>query len=264
MKITGTATAPALSDRRPEQNCLLLFRAGPLPRITDFQKGKMYMNSVQFFSQMEGEQATGLRSDALEKTQLKLKSSNSQESASYFTIEINGEEIHPGDGALLHTDIPNPSNIFIFSMAALADGPDGKIPGEKNGIVELSKRFSEFGDHAIIIRKQREFSKRLSSAIESNPYLFKSPVLEGGHGLVEYTDTKTHSGILGLFRKDLQYSWQREYRFCLGAHDEALNSRGALELNIGDISDISEIIPIENFLSSPITIKRRTLHYLPS
>lgn len=144
-------------------------------------------------------------------------------------------------------------------MAALADDHNGKIPGEVCNKVQLSERFLEFGDHVLIINDNVEFAKRLNSAIASHPHLYSSDYFEGGHGQVDYVDMATHNGIIGLFRKDRKYSWQREYRICFGAKLEALNSKGALELKIGDISDISQIISMRKLISSPIELKRRTV-----
>ena len=67
------------------------------------------------------------------------------------------------------------------------------------------------------------------------------------------------SGNIGLFRKNKCYSWQREFRFIHGARDEALNSNGAFELQIGDISDISKISSLESFIQKPIKISRRVV-----
>lgn len=43
----------------------------------------------------------------------------------------------------------------------------------------------------------------------------------------------------------------------LGARPEALNDRGALELNIGDLSDITEITSVERFIEHPMTMVAR-------
>lgn len=256
MSISGFISTKAFPDRTPNRQCWLLFRAGSLSRLREFQQGKMYMNSVQYFSEMEDEVSAGLRRDVLEKNYLKLHSKIGEQKIGELLLDINGEEVPLGDDANLYLDLPSPANIFIFCMAALADGPDGKIPGEALGEVELSKRFSEFGDHVLIIKNNVEFSKRLSSAIISHPYLYNSNFFEGGYGLVEYVDMMTHTGITGLFRKDMKYSWQREYRFCLGASSEALNSNGALELNVGNLSDITQIVPMQQFISTPIKLRR--------
>lgn len=256
MRLSGVIRTEAFPDRTPNRKCWLLFRAGSLSRLREFRQGKIYMNSVQFFSEIEGEVNAGLRRDTLERNYLRLHSKIGEQKTGDLFLDINGEKIHLGNDAILHLDLPSPKNIFIFCMAALADGPDGKIPGEASGKIDLSKRFSEFGDHALIIKNNIEFSRRLSSAIISHPHLYSSNFFEGGHGLVEYVDMTTHNGMVGLFRKDMEYSWQREYRFCLGANSEALNKNGALELNIGDLSDITQIIPMEQFISTPIKLRR--------
>lgn len=256
MGFTGSIQAEVLPDRSPNRQCWLLFRAGSLHRLKQFQKGKMYMNSVEFFSGMKGEETTALRKDVLEKNYLKFHSQLGGKQVGELFVEINGEQISLGPDAVLRVDLPKPSNIFIFCMAALADGLDGTMYGEQQGSVTLSSRFVEFGDHVLVVNSNVEFSRRLSAAIISNPHLYSSPFFEGGHGQVDYVDMNSHNGIVGLFRKDLEYSWQREYRFCLGADSEILNSEGALELNIGDLSDITTIVPVEKFAGQTITLKR--------
>lgn len=256
MGFSGVVSLEAFQDRTPSRQCWLLFRAGSRSRLEEFQKGKMYMNSVEFFSGMKDEKTTALRKDVLEKNYLKFHSRLGGKQICEFFVEINGEQMSLGTDAVMHVDLPKPSNIFIFCMAALADGPEGSIPGEQQGAVTLSDRFVEFGDSVLVVKSNVEFSKRLNAAVASNPHLFSSPYFEGGFGQVDYVDMSAHNGIVGLFRKDLEYSWQREYRFCLGADSEALNSEGALELNIGDLSDITSIVPVEHFASQTITLKR--------
>ena len=256
MGFSGFINTGALQDRTPNRQCWLLFRAGPRSRLEEFQKGKMYMNSVDFFSRMKGEEATALRRDVLEKNYLKLHSRQKGMQVGELFVEINGVETSLGPDAVMHVDLPRPSNIFIFCMAALADGLDGTMYGEHQGSVTLSDRFIELGDSVLVVNSNIEFSRRLNAAIASNPHLFDSPFLEGGFGQVDYVDMSEHVGVVGLFRKDLEYQWQREYRFCIGADSEILNSEGALELNLGDLTDITSIVPVEKFASQTITLKR--------
>ncbi len=256
MGFSGSISTDAFPDRSPNRQCWQLFRADSLSHLKDFQKGKMYMNSVEFFSGMKGEETTALRRDVLEKNYLKFHSQLGGKQVGEFFVEINGEQISLGPDAVLRVDLPKPSNIFIFCMAALADGLDGTMYGEQQGSVTLSNRFVEFGNHVLVVKNNKEFSRRLSAAIASNPHLFSSPFFEGGFGQVDYVDMNTHNGVVGLFRKDLEYQWQREYRFCLGADSEILNSKGALELDLGDLSDITSIVPVEHYASQTITLKR--------
>lgn len=256
MGLSGFISTDAFLDRTPNRHCWLLFRAGSRSRLEEFQKGKMYMNSVAFFAGMNDEKAIALRKDVLERNYLKLHSKLGERQVGEFFVEINGEQVSLGPDAVLHVDLPGPSNIFIFCMAALADRADGLIQGEKQSKVTLSSRFVEFGDSVLVVKNNAEFSRRLNAAITSNPHLFSSPFFEGGFGQVDYIDMNAHSGIVGIFRKGLEYQWQREFRFCVGAESEALNSEGALELDLGDLSDITSIVPVEQYASQTITLKR--------
>lgn len=256
MSFSGLVKANKFSDRDPNRQCWLLFRAGSRSRLESFQSGKMYMNSVEFFSGMKGEETTALRKDQLERNYLKLHSHIDGNKIGEFFLEIDGKEYPLGPDATMHLDLPKPSNVFIFCMAAIADGPDGRVPGEKQGSVTLSDRFAEFGDHVLVINSNVEFAKRLNAAIASNAHLYSSPFFEGGYGQVDYVDMRSYSGVVGLFRKDLEYQWQREFRFCVGAESEALNSVGALELELGDLKDITSIVPVEQFASQTLKLKR--------
>jgi len=146
---------------------------------------------------------------------------------------------------------------MIFCFSALADDETGRIPGESNGELWLDKRLLLFGSHILTIRNAPIFSARITDAISKTPYLYNSKYFQGGYGLVEYVDLEGFSGNIGLFRKGKEYSWQREFRFCLGVRNEALNPDGAFELHIGDISDITDLLPLEPFLQKPLTIKSR-------
>lgn len=129
-------------------------------------------------------------------------------------------------------------------------------------MLRFSERFGEFGTHVLRITNLSEFSRRLSQAIAAHPHLYNSPFFEGGYGQVDYVDFSEHRGPIGLFRKPIEYAWQREYRLCFGAEPEALNDRGALELNIGDLSDITEITTVESFTSNPMTLIQRSIRII--
>lgn len=148
---------------------------------------------------------------------------------------------------------------MIFCMSAFVQNETGKIQGESEGQIKINKRLLEFGDHMFLIRNAPAFSSRISNAIKGNPHVYGSKYFQGGHGVVEYVDTNKKSGHIGLFRKDKAYAWQNEFRFCFGVEDEGLNNKGAYELQIGDISDISSIVPVQPILDKPFSIKR---HYV--
>lgn len=78
---------------------------------------------------MKDEKATALRKDELEKNCFKFHSRQDGDRISELFIEVNEEQFSLGPNAVMHVNLPNPSNIFIFCMAALAEGMDSTIKG---------------------------------------------------------------------------------------------------------------------------------------
>jgi hypothetical protein len=245
----------------PNRNFWLLFKVGSLEHLTAMQHGLLYMNSLTYFAKLENELAGGLRGDPLESILGRIYGGPAGKYFIKFTLRIGGEneakKFDISNNAVLTFEVPDPSNVMIFCFSALADDETGRIPGESNGELWLDKRFLWFGSHMLLIRNAPAFSARITDAISKNPYLYSSKYYQGGYGLVEYVDLEGFSGNIGLFRKGKEYSWQQEFRFCLGVRNEALNSFGAFELQIGDISDITELLPLESILQKPFKIERR-------
>lgn len=75
--------------------------------------------------------------------------------------------------------------------------------------------------------------------------------------MVEYKTLENYSGPKGLYTKDIKYSWQSELRIAFGVEDHLLNQHGAYELNIGDLTDITRIIRVQDWVDTPINVKRR-------
>ena len=245
----------------PIRMAWLMFKVASLDRLTDMQKGLLYMNSLSFFSTMEGKDSDGLRKDSLEKVYLRAHAGPAGKHIRKLQLRIGkgkGEKVFDlGEKAVMTLDVPSPNNVLIFCMAALADDETGKIQGEENGIIKLDERLLEFGSHMLIIRNALAFSSRINESIKNNPHIYGAEYFQGGFGLVQYLDLEGKSGHIGPFRKDKKYSWQKEFRICFGVHNEGLNSNGSFELRVGDLSDITEIIPIQPLLDNPIKIERK-------
>lgn len=260
--LTGTLTMEPIADRSPDKDCWMLFKVASYEHVKSLQDGKIYMNSMAYLSSFSGEEKIGLRRDDFEQTYLKLNSGSDGRIVRELAMEINGKETILGPESVMTVNLPEPSQIMIFSMVCLAEAQDELIASKRNGDILLSKRFSEFGTHALKINNITEFTKKISDAISVREDLYNSPTFEGRCGQVEYIDVLSHSGPFGVFRKPVDYAWQREYRVCLGAYATALNSRGALELNIGSIADISIIMTVEQ-LTMPIAYGRRSYRICP-
>lgn len=261
MSFQASVNFPQLEDRTPRRNPWLLFKVGHLDHLLALQQGLIYMNSLEYFSSLSGEEHIALRKDELEKVYARYKAGHVGDRVQVLEMSVShGEHVKTmnlGDGAVMTIYFPRPSNVMLYCMSAFADDETGKIPGEVDGEIRLDERFLRFGSHLLLIRKANEFAKRLNSAIAKHPTIYNSEFFEGGYGLVDYLKLDEHSGNIGLFRKDLIYSWQNEFRICFGVMNETLNSLGAFELNIGDISDISQIIPVQTLINEPLELTRR-------
>ena len=219
------------------------------------------MNSLQYFSSLQSETNIALRSDELESIFAVYKAGRQGDSFSTLEIEVGKNEnkttfdLDPEAKVSVH--FPTPSNVMIYCMGALADDESGQIPGAEDNEFRLDEKFTRFGEYTLLIKSPSKFSKRIDEAIKADDNIYGLELLQGGHGLVQYISMKDYSGHVGLFKKDIEYSWHREFRFSFCVKDEALNSKGAYEFNIGSIKDISTIVPTRSLIDIPMKIKRR-------
>lgn len=246
-------------DSPPRKDFWVPFKVSSHERLLQMQKGLLYMNSVHYFSNLPGEESLPLRMDESESVYGVLRAGQNSQGYSTLSVKIgeSGKEIDLGPNAVLTAEYPRPKNYMLFCMSSLADGPDGKVPGEHEGKLYLDERFLHFGSHLLLISNPAAFGNRISQAISNKKGIFGSKFFHDGFGLVDYKPLKDHSGPKGLYTKDIGYSWQRELRFAFGVEDHLLNKQGAYELNIGDISDISEIVSVQALVDEPMQVKRR-------
>lgn len=129
----------------------------------------------------------------------------------------------------------------VFCMYTLYYEGDVILPADEENL--------RFGDHALLIPRPYigEFFNRVDIAAQ-----------QAGFGIqrnfVTYVDENRHHGGMGPFRKFDRFAYQNEYRFVLDPTGE-----DPYWLNIGSITDISEIIPAKDV--NRITIERKPKHH---
>lgn len=247
-----------LKNHTPSQKYWVLFKISSKKRIQQMRDGLIYMNSLSFFSNMEGTDYQALRKDSFEDLFLKITTDKYRKQ--FF--EINYDKSHKKNNLKIPVDmisisVPDAKNTMIFSMSTISEDKNGMIPGEKDGVLRLDERMLLFGTHILLITNAPEFSLRINNAMYKSPHIYGLQYFPKNYGMVDYRNFDKESGYIGIFRKDKKYAWQREFRFCFGVKDKGLNKKGAFELNIGDISDISTVIPLKNILDEPFKIKRK-------
>lgn len=255
-----TADAKVLAGDPPPQTSLWLpFKVSSHERLAQMREGLLYMNSLHYFATLPGEEYLALRRDELESVYGIWRAGPQDQGHATLTIRIgeSRQEIDLGSNATLKADFPQPKNTMLFCMSAFADGPDGRLPGQVDDKVYLDERFLRFGSHILLITAPAEFSNRINAALSRDNGIFGSRFFHGGYGLVSYKPLENYSGPIGLYTKDSKYDWQREFRIAFGVEDHFLNDAGAYEFNIGDLSDISQIVSVQALIDEPLTVKRR-------
>jgi hypothetical protein len=239
---------------------MLMFRVGSAERLKQMQAGLLYMNSAEYFATFEGDAA--MRGDPFERVYSVHRAGHHSHGFSSLELAVGEGDarkvVDLGDKAVVTVLLPKPKNVMLFCMTAVGLETDGDIATDSDGKIYFSERFVEFGDTVLLINNLQELFDRIGKVIgPASSGTYGSQFFEGGYGFVDYIDLTNHSGNRGVFRKDTRYSWQREFRIYFGVKDEFLNARGAFELQVGDLSDITKLVPVSKFLAKPVTVTRR-------
>jgi len=204
-------------------------------RIESLQAGLVYANTLRYYRELEkrtGDATIGDSYDGLfhvNEGTLKLAES--------------GEEIVLND-QLIETSA---SDDYVFCMFGIpANTEHFQFTDEQR------EQMKSFGDSALIILDSDEFIKRVTDAARIEGYATH-------FGKVNYIDPGTdyanvlismQQGIwnVAFWKRDM-YEYQKEARFIF---DPGKTGVDHLELHIGDISDISVIVPAESALTGII------------
>ena len=112
------------------------------------------------------------------------------------------------------------------------------------------EKMLSFGDTALIVLDHDEFIRRVKVAAEQagykvyfKPVQYYDPTIDGGNMLISLL-----AGMWNIaFWKRDSYTYQQEVRFVFTPGDENIDH---IELDIGDISDITAIISAKSALSA--------------
>lgn len=207
----------------------ILIKFTSLKFAKSFRNGTVYMNSMDYFRRMEGDQK--LRSDLLEGTHSIIAKDDFDEALPKLgMIFSQNEKDAIIEGMPLISEELKYYN--IFSMYHLnCDFSTGHIE-------PIDNRINDFGDTFVLIFNFKEFQRRILCELDKDKYQCKYNVLGFGGGKVEYYDWDSPTQELGPLKKLNMYSWQKEYRLIAEPVEFTLEP---LILNIGNISDISII-----------------------
>jgi len=109
---------------------------------------------------------------------------------------------------------------------------------DQDNFLIIDERFKTLGEYFLFILDGNEFINRVKKVLSQKEIPHNS-------GLVNYLDVSKHNGELDAFTKDIRFSYQNEYRFFVHT-----KQKKECIFSIGDISDISIIIPSDKLSKS--------------
>jgi hypothetical protein len=209
-----------------------------------FIRGKLFMNRLSYFQNVELAQE---RADRYEATAIWWQPNNlSIQFKDHPELNIGPQDL----GAPVSITFDHHGDLHIFCMSAMHTGEfeyvDGKFECRTDDDAHrlreqlaFSERCLKLGDVAVVVNAG-EFMLRVKRAIDKKRFKFAST-------LVEYYDPTTYHGKFRYeeipFRKRIEFTHEREYRIVI---DSKTKGEDALELEIGDISDISAKMAAKN------------------
>ena len=213
-----------------------LFKFQTADIIEKIQKGSFYMNSLKVYRdryQTSGDEEIG---DPFEG---KIYVNNAQ------LIIPEKSIIEPCNNQVFST--PNEDD-FVLCMF----GINPQIHKSFCFNEDQKKKWLEIYDTALIIKDQQEFFNRIKNkALEMNIDIIGDFVNYYDDSINDVTPfiCSLLKGIRNsVFHKRKKYAYQQEYRFTMVNNKKSDN----FEMNIGDISDISTILPLDKFLNVEI------------
>jgi hypothetical protein len=204
---------------------LLLLKLGQKEHLEMLRKGKLYMNTLAYFTTLDSDPA---RADPYEGTDSIIQPRHIGE----FIIDPNLPGMKPLK--VLPSELAGPVRISmnrtrtcnVFCMFAVNTPIEGSIFPNSN---------EWFGDSFVLFKNTPEFLSRIKTAAERSGFAVSA-------GMIEYYDEAIYSGKTGRFRKQSHFAHQREFRVIL---ESTLNA--PLVFDLGDLTDItSEVHSFED------------------
>jgi len=217
-----------------DNTLFILFRRGKTEHIKNlFEKGELYLNTVDFIRNCDTNEERSDPNDSILKRQflgdVKVKICDIGQDMEKFGIPLNGH------GCVLNFEGINKGNIFCLSGIYTKDLIDN---------IEVTEfKTKSFGESLIVISNPRKFIQRVKSA------LLKAGYSEIKYGPVQYYPSD-YSGYIGPFKKHQNFSPQNEFRFFVPNIEDK-----PIIINIGSLKDIA-IMKESCFLGFELTDKR--------
>lgn len=209
--------------------------------VNDFIHGDLFMNTLSYFRRIEKNCAQG---DQLEGVCGSIRKDQLKQLGIYFDKGV--QNAIQGNVSLVNDYYGYNNVLCLYRFIIDDDNRCVSVPAE-----ELRQFNDEDAASKVVLRVKDTdlFLKQIAEAVEKG--LQEHKLEYGVYGKVVYERSWLHAdgpGTRSAFHKEPEYEYQNEWRLCILRRD--LIDR-PYKLNIGDITDIVEIIPLEQFLKHP-------------
>lgn len=206
--------------------------------MDEFQKGKIHFKQLKQFQDFEKKHDNAKRGDKYEGAHMVL--SPAQNKIVIGNYELDSNDLVGPIRTYKNSSSKNP----IFCLYTLTEEiVESFLTSNRTFLID--PKVQTFGDTAVYITDFKEFLNRFESALN------KQLGIGYSRGLVEYVDVNEVNGEWGAFRKPREYDFQSEYRLLINS---PINDP-SIDLDIGDISDITISMPIESIQSIELQTK---------
>jgi hypothetical protein len=194
-----------------QDRILGLFKFGQRDHIEMFvRRGLLYMNALSYFVTLESDKLRGDQDEGW---------SHVGPPGAIWSVEHEGQYI---DVAEITSPIRVSHEQYrmanVFCMYAFRASQAQSL---------IDPRNTCFGDTFVVLTDGDEFLRRVHAAAEQTGFALR-------YQLVQYVDSETYIGPMGIFRKFASFSYQSEFRIAL-----VPGTGNPYHLTVGDLSDIA-------------------------
>ncbi len=198
---------------------MFLFKLGQREHMEQFRKGMLYMNTLNYFRDLESNPA---RTDRYEGATHIFQPNEvviTLSAPGFNEILVDSKDLAAATTMSMNSELC----CNLFCLYAITEPVNGTL---------FPPEHEWFGDSMVLVLNTQEFLNRVVDAARTRN-------LSGKCKLVKYFDDAAYTGKLDRFWKSKRFAHQREYRIAIDSP-----GKDPLVLEIGDITGItSEVLP---------------------
>lgn len=238
-------------EKTVENGWSMLMKFGSEKNLTKLRSGQLYMKNLKYYVDLEkatDDEDVGDKYDGqmmLQDVKISMFTVDTHE----FIAQLDAPAASMNLGYL---ECP----VFCMFVFDYRNHVDERLEGDILTVKyqftqEQLDRMPNFGDSVLIIKNGDEFVRRVKEGLLKAGYGFtRDHVQYYGFNNIEHLKQVQKDNSRIAFWKREKYAYQQEYRFLV--HDFVDNS---LSVDIGDISDITDLLKTEELLNTYVEIQ---------